>query len=557
MNEIRLNRVGALVTAISLAYLVSKVFLGIDFTDEMQHYGELVSLVSTGKLFQVDLFLQQAMYVFLYPVFRAFYLIQGGWDHLILFGRLFMVAAYAAAAWLAYRRLASGTSRYPGWAAASIVLTWLPFNILSPYYNAAAALLISLIAYLWTGAARGRGYLMTSVLAASMLCVVYPTLGLAVGVLLVMDEVLAKRYRLATQMVGLLAVFGGLWGVILWGMTDSLKDIEDALAFSKAFGVGYAFSHPKHLLNLLAVVLTGLVFIRLGVRQETAERSLNGRIALPVAVLAFVWLAWLANWLLVSLLYLAVLFLVRYLPVASPEKRQLARLGVFGLLIGGVSALTSGNGVINIAIGVGAVLPYLAGLLLKAGAVPGRKARVAPSGWQATHVVLFFGLLVAANNVLHPYREEPVWRLGHSLDRVPAFRGLTGSDEKSTAVDVLQGMVGSPEHLQDRRLLVIGPQPWVYFALQSEPLTPMLFMHFSGGIVANRIVADRMARLQRPDFILVMSEPPPEIMAALSSMVRLGYRCEALASQLPAAAMGAAMEKFGFGPEVKLCRLGA
>lgn len=108
--EARLNWLGAITAVACLGYLVSRVFTGIDFTDEMQHYGELASLVATGKLFQADLFLQQAMYMFLYPVFRLYYMIAGGWDHLVIAGRTFMLLAYVAAAWLAYRRSATGSA---------------------------------------------------------------------------------------------------------------------------------------------------------------------------------------------------------------------------------------------------------------------------------------------------------------------------------------------------------------------------------------------------------------------------------------------------------------
>jgi hypothetical protein len=554
--EARLNWLGAITAVACLGYLVSRVFTGIDFTDEMQHYGELASLVATGKLFQVDLFLQQAMYMFLYPVFRLYYMIAGGWDHLVIAGRTFMLLAYVAAAWLAYRRSATGSARYPGWAAASVALAWLPFNILSPYYNAMAGLLISLIVFVWAGEERARAYLVVTTLAVSMLCVTYPTLGLAVGVLLVGDELLARRYRLALRMVVFLAGFGSLWAAILWDMTGSLADIRDAIAFSKAFGVGQAFSSPKHLLVLFVIVLAGLAFSYLGARQEGADRRLNGRIAFPLMLLSFWWLASQNGWFLVVLLYLGVLFLLRYVPADVPEKRQVARLGVFGLLIGAVSALTSGNGVINIAIGAGAVLPYLTGLLLKGNVTSSRNANGVVSICPA-HLVILFGVLLVANNVLHPYREEPIWKLGHSLDRVPAFRGITGSEEKRVAVELVQALADSPASLEGKTLLVVGPQPWAYFALRAVPQTPMLFMHYSGGEAATRIVADRLSRQARPDRILVMSQPPAEIMDALDRILRSGYRCDVIVPNLPAGVTGRAMEKFGLGPEMKMCRLGA
>lgn len=554
--ETRLNWLGAAMAVVCLGYLVSRVFTGIDFTDEMQHYGELTSLVETGKLFQADLFLQQAMYMFLYPVFRLYYLVAGDWDYLVIAGRTFMLFAYMAAAWLAYRRSITGSARYPGWVAASLVLAWLPFNIFSPYYNALAGLLVSLIVFAWTGEARARTYLVVSTLAVSMLCVTYPTLGLAVGALLIGDELLARRYGLAVRMVGLLAGFGSLWAAILWSLTGGLADIREAIAFSKAFGVGYAFSSSKHMLVLSVVAVVGLLFSYLGARQVGVERKLSGHYVLPLGVLLFWWLAGRQGWLLVVLLYLGVLFLLRYVPADAPEKRRAARLGIFGLLIGMVVALTSGNGVINIAIGMGAVLPYLVGLLLKgcATSIPNAKAL---GGVRPAHFVVICGVLLVTNNALHPYRDDPVWKLGHSLDKVPAFRGIAGSEEKRVAIELVQGLVASPDLLVGETLLVVGPQPWVYFALGATPQTPMLFMHYSGGAAATRIVADRLSRQARPDYILIMSQPPAEIMAALDKVMHSGYRCDVLTVKLPHGEAGRAMEKFGLGPEMKMCRLGA
>lgn len=555
--EARLNLLGATLVMVCFGYLVLRVFTGIDFTDEMQHYGELASMVTTGKLFQADLFLQQAMYVFLYPVFRLYYLAVGGWDYLVVAGRVFMLLAYVAAAWLVYRRSVSGSARYPGWIAASVLLVWLPFNILSPYYNAIACLLISLILFCWTGESRNRAYLIVSTLAVSMLCVTYPTLGLVVGAVLVGDELLMRRYSLALRMTAFLAVFGIMWGAILLSMTAGWADIRDALAFSKSFDVGYAFSHPRHLFILLVIVLVGMTFSYLGAKQEKTNAILRGRVALLILLLSAMWLAQQRGWFMVAMLYLGSLFLLRYVSTAVPEKKQVARLGVFGLLIGAVSALTSGNGVINIALGVGATLPYLVGLLLKGGVTSDNNVNETAYTLRPPHLAMFVGILLVANNVLHPYRDEPVWKLDYSLDSVPAFRGITGSEEKRVAVELLQGLIDSPDMLSGKTLLVVGPQPWAYFALMAVPRTPMLFMHYSGGTVATRIVADRLSHQVRPDFILFMSQPPAEIMAALNRVLDSGYMCEMVAPNIPVGVTGKTMEKYGLGSEMKMCRLGA
>lgn len=555
MSTRRLDRIAAVMALLSLGYLCSRIFTGIDFTDEMQHYGELVALVSTGRLFQADLFLQQAMYVFLYPIFYLYHLLMGGWDYLVVAGRVFMVLGYVAAAGLAFRRSATDSARYPGWAAASIALAWLPFNILSPYYNALAGLLISLIVFLWTSETRARTYLVLSTLAISMLCVTYPTLGLAVGLLLVGDELRSKRYWLAIKMLTLLAAFGAAWGAVLWGVIGNVKDIRDAIAFSKDFGVGYALSDPRHLSVLSLIILAGLLFAYQGAKWVRAAGSWGMRFLVPLAAVACWWLTGRGGWLLTVALYLGTLFLLRYLPAGVQEKDQVARLGVFGLLVGAVSALTSGNGIINIAIGMGSVLPYLGGLLLKGSAASSPLPACGEHDARPLQFILVFGLLLVINNILHPYRDEPAWRLGYSLDHVPVFRGITASEEKHTATKLIQAVAG-PAASPGQSLMVIGPQPWVYFALMAEPRTPMLFMHFSGGQAASRIIASRLTGQTRPDHILVMSQPPVGILAALAGVLGDGYQCETVTVNFPQRDAVKVMEQFGFVPGMQMCRVG-
>ena len=45
-----------LVLFTTLIYLIIRIFIGLDFTDEMQHYGQIQGLLSLGKLFVNDFF---------------------------------------------------------------------------------------------------------------------------------------------------------------------------------------------------------------------------------------------------------------------------------------------------------------------------------------------------------------------------------------------------------------------------------------------------------------------------------------------------------------------
>lgn len=551
-----LDRLGLTTFVLALAYAASRVVLGMDFTDEMQHYGELTSLVDTGKLFQTDLFLQQGMYIFLYPIFWLHRSLAGGWEYLVLTGRLVMAVAYMGIAMLVYRRTRAEGARYPGWIAASLALVWIPFNILSPYYNAMGGLLLSVITYLWTGQARGRAYVILVTLAAVALGVSYPTVGLVVAVLLVLEEVSQRRFALALRLAGALSLWGGVWLGALLLHVESMADLRDALLFSKAFRVGRALSEARHILVLLGIFGAGVV-LAWGVKSGRFARM---RMGVPTLLLpAVVVLMATANretWFLVTALYLMVLFYFWQMRGSAMERRSMAVLAVFGLLVGVAGGLTSGNGAINVFVGFGAVLPYLVGYLLRVRAASTTTQKKYPDTRWLPRIMLVSTWALAINCIWHPYREELPWRLGYSLNEAPAFKGIYSSREKQRALQLLRRSLLEahvPLDHKDRTLMVVGPQPWMYFAAGLQPKTPMVFMHYSGEEVAHQIVARRMFRLGLPDYIVLTGEPSVTIRAALTASVAADYRCSPLAVEFSSPEERRVMKEFGVTDDTLLC----
>ena len=49
---------------------IANICLNIDFTDEMQYYGQISSFVENNKFFVNDLFFQQLTYLYYYPVLK-------------------------------------------------------------------------------------------------------------------------------------------------------------------------------------------------------------------------------------------------------------------------------------------------------------------------------------------------------------------------------------------------------------------------------------------------------------------------------------------------------
>ncbi len=234
----------------------------------------------------------------------------------------------------------------------------------------------------------------------------------------------------------------------------------------------------------------------------------------------------------------------------------MVRLAIFGLLVGVVGGLTSGNGAINVFIGLGAVLPYIVGMLLRVDVDVSEINKRQAVSWMPW-IMLISSWLLAINCIWHPYREQLPWRLGYALSEAPAFRGIHSSHEKQTALhllrqSVLQARVPLDDY--DKTLMVIGPQPWMYFALGFRPNTPMIFMHFSGEEIAYKILARRMFRLGLPDYIAVTEDPPAPIRTILAANLTNHYSCFPLELKFTNTLEENAMREYGVTKNMSFCR---
>jgi len=86
----------------TLGYLVVRIFVGLDFTDEMQYYGQIHGLISSRKLFSSDFFIHQTGYLLIY-LFLKFILIFDptiNFINLILYTRLLLFLFIVALSFL-------------------------------------------------------------------------------------------------------------------------------------------------------------------------------------------------------------------------------------------------------------------------------------------------------------------------------------------------------------------------------------------------------------------------------------------------------------------------
>lgn len=546
----------------AVAWMMFRIFHGIDFTDEMQYYGEIAALVRTGRLFQEDLFIQQLGYFFLLPFFRVHAWLFPGQDYFVLFGRLLLLAGYAVAGWRVWRA-ARGFSQPLRITALALLFGWIPFQLFAPSYNT-----MSLVLCLWLGAvwlerraAGARGEPLGIAIILALLGFVYPpvgiTLSVALGLLCWRREGFFRAVRLALWT--LLAVLLILTVMVVWHGQGFWDDLLVSVEFSGAISVGQAILQPSHLLGLVCLLGAGAVFFwRLRPAADTARPAAPAWACVLVGAMVALEVArrlWTKSWewsyaphlLALFLLVLLAAWLGRQKPADRPRETMLARWGLlgFGLLwfyntmpwgtgffaagiflvllacliagprppeaavelvalafVSGVTgAVASGNGLHNFGVGCAAFLPLLAcyaGARLEP-AWPGR-------GLAALALVLLpLGLVI--NGMRHPYREQTGLDDFIPIPGVPAYKGISTSPEKIRALAIYRALETGHD-LQGRRVLVIGPQPWIYFASRSVPTTPMLFMHFDGNPKVDQILADRLFIHGEPEFIVVTASMP-------------------------------------------------
>ncbi len=519
-------RPGVILAAASLAaavgWLLAKVRLGLDFTDEMQYYGEIASLVRTGKFFQDDLFLQQLGYLWVWPFFKLHAALFPDQSYLVLFGRALCVGAYAATGWLLWRILArdGGFGLPARLTALAVFAAWIPFQLLAFSYNSLAYLCLVALVALWFGRRQiepGRRRLATAALL-TLLTYSYPPAGLAMIPLAVGELALREGRGPALRLLGLTAGGGAAAAGVIFA-THGFGFVSDALVslrFSGGFSGGQMFRNPLQIGQLL-LLLAGAGSLVLRLRQRTGWVAAGavpspGFVAVAgVGCLLLLGLAagYFRAGYFVPLWFGAALFILALL-VRPDDDARAGDLAAFGVLLAAVFAISGGDGFLNASTGLAAVLPFLA--LCVAQQVADRTAGRLPA-LLAVSVGPAAAVALLLNGATHPYRDQRGFAGFGPVEGIPAFAGLLLSPTKLETVQRLRELT-PPQSWRGRRLFVAGPHPWLYFATGATPATCMFFLHFTADPDKEDIydlIAERMFKDGEPDAVILTNQVPPAI----------------------------------------------
>ena len=451
---------------------------GLDLTDEMQYYGQIKGLVETGKLFSNDLFIQQSVYILLYPAFYLYEFILG-FDGFVFFGRLLLALLSSAVFLYAYRQLLALDFSPIVASLTALSLTFaIPYHgIFAPSYNTISQVLwiaFTLQFFAW----KPRNALSLGALPIVM-AFAHPTSAVTMSLLMIARLLAGREYRQAVKLV-LVLLGGALIVAAVCLCFAAPQEYLASLSFSSGYGVGAIFfsnrSEPMTLLVIYAMFLAGLLFwnpLR-GVRF-----AVPGSLLIAASIIYFS--AGLAGgaytprivYVLAFLSALAYAWSLSNSSESGMESRRRIHWLVVALLAYATTlGVTSGNGMVQTTGAFMVGLPLLLGIA--ASALPDREAPEAVPLVNIVCVSLVF-VLFLAHWSRYPYREVAWLQAKAPIQSVPEFRFIGTSPERAEFVHHMQRELAGVT--RDKRTLIVGEYPGFYFAFGARPETCMLYMH--------------------------------------------------------------------------------
>jgi hypothetical protein len=513
MSEIKSNHIGISLLSIAVIYLLVKVFFSLDFTDEMQYYGQIYNLVLNDKLFSGDLFFQQSVYLIFYPVFKIFFLLNPDLSYFVLFGRITYFSLILITVWSFLKLMDSfSVSKNVQLVASSLLIAILAHRIFGISYNTVSYCLVVIILSLWFRRDKKINFNIVS-LCGAFLTITYPPVGISLIAILCSTLAFKKKYKEAF-VFGTVAVF---WFITIIGSSFLLGIIEyrgalEAINFSRNFGsVGSVQTVGLAGLGLIgfmsALILTNYIMIRgLPAKIESVLENKWVKIFILSGALILILMSSFhpQYWKLAPILiFLSIIYFALSIRLTKESHPEYFIFMNIGALIGLVYALASGDGFYQLPFGVSLLIPFM----LFSIAIPKKivihsiEAEEEHERIGAIGLGLTSFLILVYLSVGHPYREDPVYKLDSFISDVPAFKGIYTTSVKNDLVSSVMVMVRDNNIEPNSSMLVVGPSPWIYFVAKANPVTPMFYMHFSGSGKIYEFLENRLEGA-RPDWVL-------------------------------------------------------
>jgi hypothetical protein len=497
--------------------------MGLDFTDELQYYGQILSLLNHEKLFAEDLFIQQIVYIFYLPLFKLFQWLNPDLNGLVLFGRccLFFTITINI---LLIRKLLSSFNRASIHFACTFICIAMADKIFAVSYGSLALILSTLIIALYLS----QNHFTKKNLFASFLCVLlcfcHPSFGICLTCVWVTLNFLDNEKGLM-YFLGGFSVFSSLiFGLLLYTSYLDLVDFIKAIKFSSQYNNGNILNitHDMQTLSvywLLSTTISTLTYFKnianLNLKHFLEHKSFPLlTFTISVSFILYFWNSFslLQNYIFY---YISILVSLNLSPTDPKRNSLFLKIHWAGTFTGTILAITTSNGLEAFSQGVVIFSPFL--LLLLVDQIKISTPFFARAGLIFTVCVLLVSVTWA---VRHPYRDQRLTNLTHELEFGSIFSGLKVSQTKKTTIIWLSEILNGLGIEDGESALVVGGHPWIYFGSSLKPRTPVTFMHFRAKPGAFKIIAEHISSSPPPDLIFIAEKPPPEIAESLHNLLQ-------------------------------------
>ncbi len=525
-----------------LLILYIRVTRGIDFSDEMQYYGQIRGLIDTGRLFSNDLFIQQTVYLLFYPVFWGYHSLFG-YEAFIFFGRSLLAAICIFTSIFIYRKLRQWHCKASSAALVSLATIFaIPYHgDFSINYNTISQTLwiVFLIQfYDWNPK---RAIFWSSIIALTAFA--HQTSALMMAALVVLRLWKEANHQCALR-IFIFSCVTGVLGILVLISFATLNQYMSAILFSSGYGVGDVFFSKKidQITLLFMYTMFVIAYIKFGTftkyfpekfSQEIESRK--SQILLIFLLLAC--LSFFIHWTQGGYSYRTVVvlsvvsalsysFARRNPNIPCTKDRNNVDWFVFAMLsVATVLGITSGNGIGQATGGLMIGLPLLIVIAFGEATLPRSKGKLADGLCLIVLILLF---------IIHwcqfPYRESFWWTANQYINSSPAFKYIYTSKERN---NIINDLFSRFDRITDsKRTLIIGDLPILYTMTNMKAETCMLFMHGLSSLDSSRELL-KCFRDRRPEIIIIVSTSRDngrddlflkKIMAEV--LKELGFQCE-------------------------------
>ena len=502
------NYLSLFIVILTVTYFFVRIFFSLDFTDEMQYYGQIQGLLSSNKLFVNDFFIQQTGYILIYPFLKViqFFEPQFEFINLIFYTRILLFLIIICTFLLLFY-LSSGYrlfSRIIGSCFVSISIT--QFSPFAFSYNSLGFLLTSLIFSFWLFSDSQYKIIILSTLVL-FLGWIYPPQGILFSLIIVVDFLILKKLNDSIKFIIYLTFLSLIFVLFMLGTNFfSINSFIESLYFTQNYPYGFRdISFFLIIFSSLIVILSFCFFI-IFLHEPKFILFLRKKfnwlfyIISSLFVCAGFYMIFNKYFWIFSVLFWFASICVMMLQNLIDQKNKIILIKILlsSVLISLTYGFTSGNSFGVLYRGFFVCIGFL--FLVFSSSIESEKI-YKQFYIDILGVIIFLGLII--NIFGKPYRDAYIFDTLYKTKEVHAYNNIFISKIKLDAIEEIKKNISIKKN---KTLLVLGPHPWIYFALNAKPNTPYLFMHFLIGnhvrtSKVEKFVIDKI-RLSQPDYII-------------------------------------------------------